>query len=150
MFARSLAQPCTRPPHCHSSRYRCSRDIPDRKIKHSPMHRSVDRRSCISSTQTHEAVPHIPNECTDGGYRSGSENHKCSLGSACMRLLSSYKMYTIHSHTRTHTMPARTHASTHMHAHVHTYIHIWAHVKTMSLGSYYLHPRTKAHNRMTK
>lgn len=78
------------------------------------------------------------------------KNHKCSLGSACMRLLSSYKMYTIHSHTRTHTCPrARTQARTCTHTYI-PYIHIWAHVKTMSLGSYYLHPRTKAHNRMTK
>lgn len=83
---------------------------------------AVDRRSCISSTQTHEAVPHIPNECTDGGYRSGSENHKCSLGSACTRLLSSYKMYTKHSHSAYTHMPART-ARKHAHARTRTYIH---------------------------
>lgn len=112
-----------------------TRHPPDRKIKHSPMHRGVDRRSCISSTQTHEAVPHIPNECTDGGYRSGSENHKCSLGSACMRLLSSYKMYTIHSHTRTHTCPrARTQARTHMHTHARTHVRTHARAHTHTRG----------------
>jgi len=26
-------------------------------------------------TQTHEAVLQIPDECIDGGYRSGSENY---------------------------------------------------------------------------
>lgn len=98
--------------------------------RHPPIAKSNIRRCTAASTddlvfplhKTHEAVPHIPNECTDGGYRSGSENHKCSLGSACMRLLSSYKMYTIHSHTRTHTCPrARTQARTCTHTYIHTY-----------------------------
>lgn len=41
--------------------------------------------------------PHISDECTGGGYRSGSENSTLSLERTCMRLLSWYMIH-IHTH----------------------------------------------------
>jgi len=84
-FARSLGRALAHPSIAiHRNHY--SRGIPDRKIKYSPMHRSVDW-SCISCTQCTK-FPTTRTNARTADTDLTVRSYKCSFGSAYMRLLS--------------------------------------------------------------